>query len=458
MSLLIRRDDFDTDTTGEYTRYTEDNAGDITVENSLIKASYPNGGWDWFKAPESINAPVVVVSVLFQRLDDNGQVGVMQDNNNRIMAVNARLENKIRIEIKKNGTLYFLDSADVNPDLPYYLIFILKFKWVDVFYSTDGVNFTPVIRNCDVSGYFDLTDPNTLANFKPVFGGGGGSGVEWHVDLFDAQYFVGYGIRDISAVKKIVDPYDAVKDANGKIYITGTLAMDVMKGIEGVCKLDPSTGDVEIVGLIVPKRDGKFKYDHAGHVVYDPSTNKYIALLSTWQDNNEGGTVKLSKSEMTTIEGVVTPDATKIDFDTEDLYDFDCIKSDSDYIVVCVHRVGGGGGDYHLAKYSTPDFSTFNKIRESTDTSFKEGFTIVKAFGKLYITGTDRKVFDFDTLDEIGTLNAPYTYNGSWYSVFKYLDGSVYRFGCLYFDNSDVYGFSGVNGVGYYAEGDKTES
>ncbi|MBP2336516.1 hypothetical protein JOF41_002694 [Saccharothrix coeruleofusca] len=146
-----------------------------------------------------------------------------------------------------------------------------------------GTGWQPVATERDnVQALVDLRNPAVLGALSYTYGGRGDAPVL--LGRVRAGYFGQVGVRDPHLVQH-ADGRPFIRD--GKVFLTLTNAglgffQQAHWAVWTVDLADPTR--VEQVATLFFQRDGLVLGDHAGQIVYDDRTGRFIVLMSSWGD------------------------------------------------------------------------------------------------------------------------------------------------------------------------------
>ena len=217
----------------------------------------------------------------------NPYIDIIMDGNNIVQWVYDVLEKRFKTYRKVNGTPYYGEvytNVEVQPPLK--LIVAVNGRFALFFYEKDGKLVYVGMLNVG----FDWNDPSIWGSFKIGFGAYLPDNTQWVAfRRFKVVYAPIGGVRDPCIV---TDKYGAPLILNGRIFFTASIATqgeDIPSAGYALFSLDTSTYDVRLEKVLVTKRidlDNKLYGDHAGHLIYDPDTGKFISLISSWVSGN----------------------------------------------------------------------------------------------------------------------------------------------------------------------------
>lgn len=458
-------DDFNIDKSNIYTIFTEVGATSRSISDGKLTVSITSNATEFYAPPITPKSAWLVGII---KVDDiavstgiiHVQVGLIQDVNNRIMAV-YDTSGVLKIEAKVNGTLTEVASSSVTLTPPFYITVIFNGKKASLLYSSDGNNWTVALSDVDISGYFDLTNEATLTNMKIAYGGGGDTGNSYTLDLVKWYYYSGVGIRDI---KPVTYKNGAPLIKENKLYCTATLAGlsgTIPASHYGVITIDLSNYHIEIVSLIFTRRSGLIVGDNAGHIIYDQDNDKYIVMLTNWGTWTGTSTnLLLAEVEDYILSGVHVIDVTEVNKpttyswkDPHIIYDESVSKwrmavSETDY-----SQTGFGW----VSIYESDDLLNWTQVSTNTTYTDIEGMVMSKVGGKFYIFTKSNRVYSYPNLSYIGVLSAPQPGTTTWQAVVPIFTKGKTKFLSIEFDLQRFLNKDYSHGSLYISEGDLTE-
>lgn len=136
--------------------------------------------------------------------------------------------------------------------------------------------------------FYILPRERDLQNYKPamIFAANVVSSVT--LDNWTAGRFGSYGIRDVTAV---TDEAGLPNIESNKVYATATLNDPLGNSYGGVVRVDLSTYDIEITGVLMVERGGKVQNDVASSLIHYPDNSSRLCM-STW-GNGFGGALQI---------------------------------------------------------------------------------------------------------------------------------------------------------------------
>lgn len=348
----------------------------------------------------------------------NPYIDIIMDSNNIVQWVYDVLEKRFKTYRRVNGTPYYGEvSMQVEIQPPFKLIVAVNGRFALFFYEKDGKIVYVGMMNVG----FDWNDPSVWNQFRIGFGAYLPNNTQWVAfRRFKIVYAPIGGVRDPTIV---TDKYGAPLILNGRIFFTATIAThgeDIPSAGYALFSLDTSTYDVRLEKVLVTKRidlDNKLYGDHAGHLIYDPDTGKFIALTSSWVSGlltstsvgillgfvnmnlNERGVQVIESKMISGLSGHYDPYA---------IFDLDVKKW---RLVSTVWK-----DKIYVHENSVMDYSGWTQIayrQISASTGQTEGTRIIKVNGKWYIGlgKTDEQsmliLTDYPTLLNKYAINAP---------------------------------------------------
>src|SRR5829696_2550514 len=469
------------------------------------------------KSPLAPYAAVVVDITAFGRSatsQNSVYAGLIQDASNYVLAWYNKATNKVGIDVAKKateadpGTVTTLVERDITLTAPVRFAFVLNSKEVTALADdgdgpfdgwkpvanypnppeVSGPGVDPAITP-GLSQYVDLRDPEVLAQYKYGFGvrGDGGSIV---LDKVQAGYWGRAGVRD-PHVCTWADGTPYIKD--NKLYLTLTNAgCDLFSTAHwGVYTIDlsdyASPDALEEVAKIFfereendPDKEVKVFGDHAGHIVYDDATGKFLVGASTWGDfTYRGVQINYTRTSENVLGGVhVLTEVQKLDlpptpgitYTNRGNWDPHFVRIAGEWYVAFVDSPSQGSPWWHypaLAKGSTLERVDLELVGAESDLNQTEGVVMQKFGGVWYLlcsSGQD-ELGDEDAgpktyriylperdedpnnkpagygLKFFGKLDAPYVSNIPHPMVTPIPDGGNTKWIMLTFDGTDFYGW-----------------
>ncbi|MFD1149918.1 hypothetical protein [Saccharothrix hoggarensis] len=189
------------------------------------------------------------------------------------------------IEVATGGATTVVKSADVRVVTgAFRFAVVVNENAVTVLLDTTGTGtgWQPVLTERDgVRALVDLRVPAVLGGLDYAYGGRDG---DVRLGRVRAGYFGQAGVRDPHVVQH-ADGRPFIRD--GKLYLTMTNAglgffQQAHWAVWTIDLADPSR--LEQVAVLFFERDGVVLGDHAGQIVYDDRTGRFILLMSSWGD------------------------------------------------------------------------------------------------------------------------------------------------------------------------------
>ncbi|KOX27507.1 hypothetical protein ADK67_13790 [Saccharothrix sp. NRRL B-16348] len=190
---------------------------------------------------------------------------------------------KAAIEVTTGGVTTVVKSADVRVTGAFRFAVVVNENAVTVLVDTTGagMGWQPVLTERDgVRALVDLRVPAVLGGLDYAYGGRG----DVRLGRVRAGYFGQAGVRDPHVVQH-ADGRPYIRD--GKLYVTMTNAglgffQQAHWAVWTIDLADPAK--LEQVAILFFERDGVVLGDHAGQIVYDDRTGRFILLMSSWGD------------------------------------------------------------------------------------------------------------------------------------------------------------------------------
>ncbi|MCD4534024.1 hypothetical protein LRP67_08025 [Nocardioides sp. cx-169] len=208
--------------------------------------------------------------------------GLVKDADNYVVAWYDQAAGSVGLDVSVGGEVQTLATAEASLQRPFQLGFGLTSTTV-VALVDDGSGFRPLAKG-NLAGIVDLRRPAALAQWRNGFGVRAPSGTVV-LDGVTAGYFGQLGLRDPHLVTR-ADGTPYLKD--GKAYLTFTQAgLGFFETAHwGVWTMDVRTFELKQVANLFFQRDGERTVlgDHAGHIVFDDRSERWIIANSTWGD------------------------------------------------------------------------------------------------------------------------------------------------------------------------------
>jgi hypothetical protein len=405
----------------------ETNPGDATIDGGYLQVSDTEPFFVLLQSSKSPLAPYASVIVDVEDFagsatEDTVYAGLIKDDENYVVAWYNNAAKQAGIDVVENGVLTRLDEQPADLSAPLRFAFVLNSKEVTALADTarggegDNVGYPwkplanfpqsttqfpdPAIAP-GLSGYFgDLRDPDVLAQFKYGFGARASSGTIV-LDGVQAGYWGRAGVRDPHVVTwKDGTPY--IKD--DKLYLTLTNAgLDFFATAHwGVYTIDlsnyTSPRALEEVGKIFFKREDeddqreKVFGDHAGHIVYDGGTDRFLVGVSTWGDfDYDGVEIRYTWTSNNVLHGVHVLETQKLDLPTVSptdtgTWDPHFVRFGGEWYVAFVDSPTQGNPWKHFpALAKGPDLENLTLVGAESDLQQSEGMVMQKFGGEWYV-------------------------------------------------------------------------
>ncbi|MFI9009031.1 hypothetical protein ACIGNX_17580 [Actinosynnema sp. NPDC053489] len=324
------------------------------------------------------------------------------------------------IEVTTGGATTVVKSADVRVTGAFRFAVVVNENAVTVLVDTTGTGtgWQPVLTERDgVRALVDLRVPAVLGGLDYAYGGRG----DVRLGRVRAGYFGQAGVRDPHFVQH-ADGRPYARD--GKLYLTMTNAglgffQQAHWAVWTIDLADPSK--LEQVAVLFFERDGVVLGDHAGQVVYDDRTGRFILLMSSWGDFAfQGVHIRHTTTTANVLRGVHVlrterlplptavsswdPALTRID----DRWHLAFVESEAQQPAFVFHpalAVAARGEDYTRTRLVGAD----------TSVDQTEGTIIQKVGRQWYVFASDGDARQYPVYDlamrRLGTLDAPYGTN-----------------------------------------------
>jgi hypothetical protein len=493
-----------------FTPAPERRRGGVSLNNGRLRVSGDSPFFTLFRTNQSPSAPYAAVIVDVRTFSHSATnqnsvyAGLIQDASNYVVAWYNDATKKAGIDVAVKGNITKLVERDVLT-APVRFAFVLNSKEVTALADIgdgpfDGwrpvanypnppeVSGDPAIT-LGLSQYVDLRDPAVLAQYSYGFGVRGGSG-SIVLDKVEAGYWGRAGVRD-PHVCTWADGTPYIKD--NKLYLTLTNAgCDFFSTAHwGVYTIDlsdyASPDALEEVAKIFfereendPDKEVKVFGDHAGHIVYDNATGKFLVGASTWGDfTYRGVQINYTRTSENVLGGVhVLTEAQKLDlpptpgitYTNRGNWDPHFVRIAGEWYVAFVDSPSQGSPWWHypaLAKGPTLERVDLELVGAESDLNQTEGVVMQKFGGVWYLlcsSGRD-ELGDEDAgpktyriylperdedpnnkpagygLKFFGKLDAPYVSNIPHPMVTPIPDGGNTKWIMLTFDGTDFYGW-----------------
>lgn len=406
----------------------ENNSGDVSVGNGKLRVGDTEPFFALLQTSKSPVAPYASVIVDVERFagsattHDTVYAGLIKDGQNYVVAWYNNATKRAGIDVVENGSPTRLDDQPADLQAPLRFAFVLNSKEVTALADTarrgegDNVGYpwepvanfpqsTPQYPDPAIapglSGYFgDIRDPDVLAQFTYGFGERADSGTIV-LDGVQAGYWGRAGVRDPHVVTwKDGTPY--IK--NNKLYLTLTNAgLDFFATAHwGVYTIDltnyTSPRAFEEVGKIFFRRqdedDQRMKVfgDHAGHIVYDGSTDRFLVGASTWGDfDYDGVEIRYTWTSKNVLRGVHILETQKLNVPTNEptdtgTWDPHFVRIGGVWYVAFVDSPSQGNPWKHFpALAKGPDLEHLTLVGAEADLQQTEGMVMQKFGGEWYV-------------------------------------------------------------------------
>jgi len=427
-SLIDHTETYTTDT-GQVTHYTLNTAGSYGISGGKFQVTYPNNATDKTDIG-AINTASLPMPVLWVEAEvsitgtatgySNGGVGIVKDAGNFVMAVAQQTQSAVRIEARfAGGSTSFL--ANVSKTIPANFKIALAMV-VDSFtiYMDTGSGWQYVTGTGISTATYDFRTVGNLTGWNPgTFSASKGGAVAWAFDNLKLGRHGGVGMRDQTIVtNEDGSPYRPTADT---VLFTATLPDARGQAYAGVFSLDLTDYSYEQVGAIMVERGGKVYNDLVPHIIYYPSGDRRI-LIVTW-GNGFGGAIdvlhKLETSQELLSGTRIVSGMTQLSlpqsgsspgtYDPMMVYD----SANSRWLIAysMTHRTDFSGSPFYAAAAYSTDLITWASIGTDTSSGY-EGTKILKVGSGYWImaggpagAGTSSRVFDSSMVYQ-GTLDA----------------------------------------------------
>ncbi|MFD7658905.1 hypothetical protein ACFV4N_33425 [Actinosynnema sp. NPDC059797] len=371
-----------------------------------------------------LRAPFASVLVEVVGVDGPGAVVAgLAGGGTSVLGVVDPAAGRAAIEVTAGGATTVVASAPVQVRGAFRVGVVVNENAVTVLVDTTGTGtgWQPVVTARDaVRALVDLRVPAVLGALEYSYGGRGDGSVR--LGRVRAGYFGQAGVRDPHVVQH-ADGRPFTR--GGKLYLTMTNAglgffQQAHWAVWTLDLADPTK--LEQVAVLFFERDGVVLGDHAGQVVYDDRTGRFIVLMSSWGDFDFRGVhirhttttadvlrgVHVLRTERVPLPTPVSswdPALTRID----GRWHFAFVESEAQQPAFVFHpalAVGPRGADY------AESLSLVGADRTVDQT---EG-TIIQRVGRdWYVFASDGDARNYPVYDlamrKLGTLDAPYGTN-----------------------------------------------
>lgn len=325
------------------------------------------------------------------------------------------------IEVTTGGTTTVVKSAEVRVGGAFRFAVVVNENAVTVLVDPTGTGtgWQPVLTGRDgVRALVDLRVPAVLGRLDYVYGGRG----EVRLGRVRAGYFGQAGVRDPHVVQH-ADGRPFIRD--GKLYLTMTNAglgffQQAHWAVWTIDLADPSR--LEQVAVLFFERDGVVLGDHAGQIVYDDRTGRFIVLMSSWGDFAfQGVHIRHTTTTANVLRGVHVLPTTRLALPTavsswdpaltriDGRWRLAFVESEAQQPAFVFHpalAVGPPGADYA---------ESLRLVGADNSVDQTEG-TIIQRVGRAwYVFASDGDARQYPVYDlamrKLGTLDAPYGTN-----------------------------------------------
>ncbi len=281
-----------------------------------------------------------------------------------------------------------------------------------------GTGWQPLVTARDaVRALVDLRVPDVLGALGYAYGGRGDVGI----GRVQAGYFGQAGVRDPHVVQH-ADGRPLIRD--GKLYLTMTNAglgffQQAHWGVWTLDLADPSK--LEQVAVLFFQRDGVVLGDHAGQIVYDDRTDRFILLMSSWGDFAFRGVhVRHASTAANVLSGVHVIPTERLPLPTSvSSWDPSLTRVDGRWHLAFVESEAQQPAFvFHPALAVAPrgaDYTRTARVGADTSVDQTEGPIIQRVGGGWYVFASDGDARQYPVYDlamrKLGTLDAPYGTN-----------------------------------------------
>ncbi|MEU4443361.1 hypothetical protein AB0K14_13970 [Actinosynnema sp. NPDC050801] len=325
------------------------------------------------------------------------------------------------IEVTTGGATTVVKTADVRVTGAFRFAVVVNENAVTVLVDTTGTGtgWQPVLTERDgVRALVDLRVPAVLGSLDYVYGGRGG---DVRLGRVRAGYFGQAGVRDPHVVQH-ADGRPFIR--SGKLYVTMTNAglgffQQAHWAVWTIDLADPSR--LEQVAVLFFERDGVVLGDHAGQIVYDDRTGRFILLMSSWGDFAFRGVhIRHTTTTANVLQGVHVLRTERLPLPTavsswdpaltrvDDRWHLAFVESEAQQPAFVFHpalAVAAPGADYTRTRLVGAD----------TSVDQTEGTIIQRVGREWYVFASDGDARQYPVYDrsmrKLGTLDAPYGTN-----------------------------------------------
>jgi hypothetical protein len=400
-------------------------------------------------------APFCTVEAEVDRPSGPVVLGLATDDGDHLLAFYDPHRRRAGIEVRAGGRTRVVRRTRVELPASFRFAFVLCETRVTVLAEVAGTWQPLLTERRRVRGAVDLRVPETLAAHRYAWGVRTAkdrretdSGAEHRGGLGRVRYglFGMAGLRDLHLVQES-DGTAYVRE--GKAYLTATCAGlgFFQQAHWGVFTLDLERPTrLEQVAHLFARRDGLVLGDHAGQVVRDPHTGRWIVATSSWGDfARDGVHVRHLVTADDVLHGVhlleTAPSALPT---TVSAWDPGITLIDGAWHVSFVESPSQKPFDFHPALAAGPRGATrwdegLELVGAATDLHQCEGPVLARNDGRWYLLASDGDAREYPVFDlamrRVGRLDAPYGTNiphpqlvglddGSWLMVT--FDGTQY--------------------------------
>ncbi|GAA3464996.1 hypothetical protein ACFFSW_23075 [Saccharothrix longispora] len=325
------------------------------------------------------------------------------------------------IEVTTNGATTVVKTADVRVVGAFRLAVVVNENAVTVLVDPTGTGtgWQPVLTERDrVRALVDLRVPDVLGRLDYAYGGRGAV----RLGRVRAGYFGQAGVRDPHLVQH-ADGRPFIRD--GKLYLTMTNAglgffQQAHWAVWTLDLADPTR--LEQVAVLFFARDGVVLGDHAGQIVYDDRTGRFILLMSSWGDFDfKGVHVRHATTRADVLSGVHVIPTQRLPLPTavsswdpaltrvDGRWRLAFVESEAQQPAFVFHpalAAGPRGADYA---------ESLTLVGADRTVDQTEGTIIQRVGGEWYLFASDGDARNYPVYDlamrKLGTLDAPYGTN-----------------------------------------------
>ncbi|WP_238412862.1 hypothetical protein [Saccharothrix deserti] len=314
---------------------------------------------------------------------------------------------RFAVVVNENAVTVLVDTADTTGATD-----------TDTDTASTGTGWQPVLTERDgVRALVDLRVPAVLDGLDYAYGGRG----DVRLGRVRAGYFGQAGVRDPHVVQH-ADGRPFVRD--GKLYLTMTNAglgffQQAHWAVWTIDLADPTR--LEQVAVLFFERDGVVLGDHAGQIVHDDRTGRFVVLTSSWGDFAfEGVHIRHTTTTANVLRGVHVLPSARLALPTavsswdpaltrvDDRWHLAFVESEAQRPAFVFHpalAVAPPGADYGESRMVGAD-----------DTLDQAEGTIIQRVGRgWYVFASDSDAGHYPVYDmsmrKLGALDAPYGTN-----------------------------------------------